>query len=921
MADLGAALLRAALGHARQQLGGLLDADAVRARLGVPLPPDEATWSGVQGHLQAASAEAALMDAQLGAGPTLASAGAAAGHLVAAMTRLRSAAALLGGDDDAGLTRLLAASTAPAGIGRQLGLTAPAGVAVRGGSVVHTLRGAADLAGVARIDSVVLTTTLDAGGTVAVALDLRGARLTLGAGAGAVVDAVLGAAGLAVTADLGLTLDTSAGLTARGSLGPVVLPARSPNPLLHSLSAAVVPSGTSPGLALTARSGGSLGGAVTALLAGFGLRVPIDPAAVVAGGPAIGSPVVLAPDTLGLTIAAGPVTGGGFISVQQLPEGRRYSGALQLDVGPVAVTAFGVLTERPDGFSFVVVLSASFTPPIEVALGFTLNAVGGLLGVDVRVDTDVLRDRLRSGVLERLLFPPDKIGAAPAILQTLADVFPPSSGGFVVGPMLALGWGRPVSFVRLDLAVVLALPETTVILLARLRVTIPVPEAPLVDLRAEVYGEFSARRVLVLASLVDSRIAMFSVSGDVGLLTRFGDDATFAISAGGFHPRFAPPPELTGMRRITVELSPPVGLQLRVEGYVALTTNTVQVGGKVELAYSAGVAGVHGYLALDAMIRFDPFGFEVDIAAGVGVEVLGFTLVSVDLSLHLSGPAPWRVAGTGRVRLPWPLPDPSISLGPIEWGPGAPAPGPAVSPAQLVADALSAPAAWARVDTPGRAVPVTLREVQPAPGEVLVDPWSVVRGTQTQVPLDTDITRVGAARVAPGENRVLLGDPLVTALPGARWSVDRQPFPLGQFTDLADDVALSAPSFEQRAAGLVVDPADLAAAVVPPVQADLAYETSFPFEPPLRRRDLLLALYETEVCLQATSAGRSALRATGRYAAPAEPIDVHAASAARPVTTDTLAPVGGMVDLTSWSDAAAALRDTGWAAQLVGAGV
>ncbi|HEX8495605.1 MAG TPA: DUF6603 domain-containing protein, partial [Actinomycetales bacterium] len=629
MADLGAALLRAALGHARQQLGGLLDADAVRARLGVPLPPDEATWSGVQGHLQAASAEAALMDAQLGAGPTLASAGAAAGHLVAAMTRLRSAAALLGGDDDAGLTRLLAASTAPAGIGRQLGLTAPAGVAVRGGSVVHTLRGAADLAGVARIDSVVLTTTLDAGGTVAVALDLRGARLTLGAGAGAVVDAVLGAAGLAVTADLGLTLDTSAGLTARGSLGPVVLPARSPNPLLHSLSAAVVPSGTSPGLALTARSGGSLGGAVTALLAGFGLRVPIDPAAVVAGGPAIGSPVVLAPDTLGLTIAAGPVTGGGFISVQQLPEGRRYSGALQLDVGPVAVTAFGVLTERPDGFSFVVVLSASFTPPIEVALGFTLNAVGGLLGVDVRVDTDVLRDRLRSGVLERLLFPP-------------------SSGGFVVGPMLALGWGRPVSFVRLDLAVVLALPETTVILLARLRVTIPVPEAPLVDLRAEVYGEFSARRVLVLASLVDSRIAMFSVSGDVGLLTRFGDDATFAISAGGFHPRFAPPPELTGMRRITVELSPPVGLQLRVEGYVALTTNTVQVGGKVELAYSAGVAGVHGYLALDAMIRFDPFGFEVDIAAGVGVEVLGFTLVSVDLSLHLSGPAPWRVAGTGR---------------------------------------------------------------------------------------------------------------------------------------------------------------------------------------------------------------------------------------------------------------------------------
>ena len=541
------------------------------------------------------------------------------------------------------------------------------------------------VAGIARLDRVALRGELAADGRFAVGVELTGAGLDLADAAGPVVGAVLGAAGLSVTADLALGVDTSRGLTARGSLGPVALPARSPSRLLEAVSARLVPGGDAPGLELLARSSGGLGSAVKALVDGFGLRVPIDPARVLDGGSPIGTPTAKAPESIGLAVRAGPVSGGGFLSVQPVDGGNRFSGALDLRLGPVAVTAFGVLTERADGWSLVLVLSVQFTPPIEVALGFTLNGVGGVVGVDVRVDTDVLRGQLRSGVLERLLFPPDPIAAAPTILSTLASVFPPSPGGFVVGPLLSLGWGRPVSFVRLDLAVVLALPDPTVLLLARLRVAVPAPEAPLIDLRAEVYGEFSARRVLVIASLVDSRIAAFDVSGDVGMLTRFGDDATFALSAGGFHPRFAAPPELADLRRVAVELSPPLGLTMRVEGYVAVTTNTVQLGGRVEVGYSIGVAGVHGYLALDALVTFDPFAFEVDIAAGVAVEVLGFSLVSIDLALHLSGPAPWRVHGTGRVNLPWPLPDPSISLGPIEWGEPRPVAGPTVSPAQLVA--------------------------------------------------------------------------------------------------------------------------------------------------------------------------------------------------------------------------------------------
>jgi hypothetical protein len=921
--DLGAALLRAALGYARERVRELLDPDDLAAALGVPIP-DAATRDRVAAHLIQAGAEADALTAVLPGPVTVDNARQASQHLMAAVTALRRAAAELGADDNARLTNAVSAVPDPRGVAAQLGLSAPPGIQVDATSLSYTLSSAnADLAGVGQVDQVRLVARLASDGPgLSIRLSLTQARLALGSGAGSVVQAILGAAGLDVAADVALTVDTSRGLTANGTLGPIALPARSPSPLLRSVAATLLPDAPVPALRLTATSAGALGSAVKALLDGFGLDIPVDPARVLDGTAPIGLPAIRAPQSIGLAITAGPISGGGYIGVSDVPGGRRYSGALQLRLGPLDVKAFGVLTDRGDGFSLAVVLSVEFVPAIEIALGFTVNAVGGIVGLDVVVDTDALRSQLRSGALQRLMFPPDPIAAAPAILQTVATVFPPRPGGFVIGPMLSLGWGRP-TLVRLDLAVVVSLPETTVVLLARLWVAIPAPEAPLIDLKAEIYGEFSARRVVILASLVDSRVVFFSVSGDIGLLTRFGDDATMAISAGGFHPRFTPPAELAGMRRICVEMSPPVGLQFKVQGYVAVTTNTVQFGGRVDIAYSIGVAAVYGYLALDALIRFDPFGFELDIAAGVGVEVLGFTLCSIDLALHLSGPAPWRVLGTGKVRLPWPLPDPSISVGPIEWGPSAPPLGPSVSPARLVADALSKPAAWTRVDQPQRSLPVALRDVDATPGQVLVDPWSLVRGTQSAVPLDTDIVKVGGQPVHAGETRVTLDDPAIAGTIGAAWSQDRQAFPLGQFLDLTDDAALAAPSFEQRPAGLVIDPADLSA-VSGGVGVTLQYETSFPFEPtPRRRRDTLFTRYEAALTLGATRAGASELRRADRYAEEPDPIDVASASEARVAWTDTLGGVLAADTRLPWSDAAAALRATGLPpsrAQLVGAG-
>ena len=300
-----------------------------------------------------------------------------------------------------------------------------------------------------------------------------------------------------------------------------------------------------------------------------------------------------APTGIGLSLDTGLVRGGGFLGVR--PGG--YGGALQLRLGPVEVKAVGLLTLEPS-FALVVVMSVEFIPAIDLSFGFTLNAVGGILGIEHRLDTDALRARISDGALDHIMFPDDPVAAAPAILDTLEQVFPVDHGSIVIGPMVEIGWGRPVSFLTAQLGVILSLPDPKIVIIGRVRIALPAPELPIVDLRATVYGEITPDHLLILVSLRGSRIAGFTVGGDIGLLLRWGGGAEFAISAGGFHPRYTPPPQLAGMQRLQMDLSPPAILTLRAESYFALTTNSVQLGCRVEMGADLGVADISGHFAL-----------------------------------------------------------------------------------------------------------------------------------------------------------------------------------------------------------------------------------------------------------------------------------------------------------------------------------
>ena len=69
--------------------------------------------------------------------------------------------------------------------------------------------------------------------------------------------------------------------------------------------------------------------------------------------------------------------------------------------------------------------------------------------------------------------------------------------------------------------------------------------SPIIRLQVLFVGaiEFDKKRLFFFAALFESRVAFLTIEGEMGLLVAWGDDAQLrAVSVGGFHPQFAPPP-------------------------------------------------------------------------------------------------------------------------------------------------------------------------------------------------------------------------------------------------------------------------------------------------------------------------------------------------------------------------------------------
>lgn len=527
------------------------------------------------------------------------------------------------------------------------------------------------------------------------------------------------------------------------------------------------------------------------------------------------------PRGIGIAIDVGPVKGGGFLYFD--PTHRTYAGVLEASLAlcgmGISIKAAGLLRETDDGWDFVLILSAQFTPAIEIFLGLTLNGVGGMVGINVAVDVDKLRAGLHDGAIGRLLFPDDPVGNAPAIIATMAAVFPHRKGGFVAGPMLQMGWGRPTSFVTLSMAVVVALPSPALLMImGRLRVASPTEDLAVIDIKVDFFGiiNFEEPSFSFDASLVDSKLAQFTLSGDMAV--RAGP-AGFMLSVGGFYPGFTPPADLPALRRISVDVSANPITKIRAEAYLAVTSNTFQVGMHAQLDIDARVASVHGWLDFDALVQWEPtFHFSIHMSIGLELRVGGHSIAGVSVELLLEGPGPWHAKGSAHLHILFF----TISAGfEVTWGEvaGVPVP-PEVNASVRVSEALTADTAWAALAPPGDSW-ISFRQVDR--DAVSVHPYGMLSVRQQAVPLGVPITRVGRSHVAGGITTVTVAVAVADGAPASAPTNGK--FAAAQFIDLTDDQRLSRPSFESYQDGLVFGSGAMTHPA--PVPTTAAYETVF----------------------------------------------------------------------------------------------
>jgi hypothetical protein len=133
------------------------------------------------------------------------------------------------------------------------------------------------------------------------------------------------------------------------------------------------------------------------------------------------------PRGVGFKVDAKTVKGGGFLFFDSAK--GEYAGVADLNFNKkVGFKAVGIITtQMPDGssgFSFLLMVSISGAfKPLPLGFGFTLNDVGGLIGLNRSMDVSAIQLGERDKTLDAILFPENPLKNAKRIIASAGTVF------------------------------------------------------------------------------------------------------------------------------------------------------------------------------------------------------------------------------------------------------------------------------------------------------------------------------------------------------------------------------------------------------------------------------------------------------------------------------------------------------------------
>jgi hypothetical protein len=632
-----------------------------------------------------------------------------------------------------------------------------------------------------------------------------------------------------ISADLDLTLgfDTKSGLYFRGSGGlEIQLPLHvSLGPIdITSATISVRPKDGAVPIGLGVGIDGALG-PLQATVDNVGLNLSFT---FPGHGGNLG-PLDLAlgfrpPNGVGLSIDLAVVTGGGFLSIDT--DRGRYAGILQLTLaGFLSVTAIGLIdTKLPDGsdgFSLLILITADFGPGIQLGFGFTLLAVGGLLGLNRGMNFQAIMDGVRTNAITSVMFPTDVIANATRIISDLRAFFPPHPGTFLIGPMLKIGWGEP-TLASISVGVIIEIPPGDIAILGVIRLALPAEDIAILVLQVNFAGaiEVDKQRIYFFAALFDSHVLFITIDGSMGLLIAYGDNANFVVSVGGFHPQFTPPPlPFPPLQRISINLINESFARIHADGYFAVTSNTVQFGTHSDYYFGFSALNVQGASSFDALIQFSPFHFSVSFSTSFSVNVSGIGMFGIGIALTVEGPTPWHASGTASLSFFFF----SIDIGiDFTWGDSRNTTLPPVAVMPLLVAELGKLSNWRALLPPGNSLLVSLRHLDAAEAALVLHPVGTLQISQRLVPLDLTLDRFGSQ--TPSDANLFALD--VTS-PGLTKTRNLQnEFAPSQFQNFSDAQKLSQQAYEPFDSGLELSQGGVALATGPAITRNVRYDVT-----------------------------------------------------------------------------------------------